>query len=186
MKNNLNDDIFINIKNRLPLKINNFHLDVVNVEELINLGERGTFDPYTMSCRPIIKRNNNQKERIFKLLLSNPNNFIIGIFLNDEIIGRISLNDYNSRNKSLEISYTLLEEYQSKGIMTESISEIVNILFRSTDLNKIYAHIGSFNEKSIELIKRCEFTFDGLQRQHHEFNGTLYDVEIYSILRENF
>lgn len=186
MENNLKDTVFLELVNRLPIKINDFYLDFVNVENLVILGERGEFDPYFMSCRPILKRNSTRKERIFKQLLSNPNNFIIGIYFGDEIIGRISLNDYNSRNGSIEISYTLVEEFQGKGIMTNSILEIIKILFTSTNLNKIYAHIGSFNEKSIALMKRCGFTFDGLQKQHHELDGSLYDVEIYSILREDF
>ena len=186
MENNLKDTTFLELVSRLPIRINDFYLDFVNVENLIILGEKGAFDPYTMSCRPIIKRNSKQKERIFKQLLSNPNNFIVGIYFDDEIIGRVSFNDYNSRNRSLEISYILLDEHQGKGIMTNTILEIIKILFNSTDLNKIYAHIGSFNEKSIALMKRCDFTFDGLQKQHHELNGILYDVEIYSILRKDF
>ncbi|MBN1051271.1 N-acetyltransferase [Clostridium botulinum] len=141
-----------------------------------------------MTCRPIINRNRDESIKLYNSLLNSDTVYIFGLYNlnNKELLGKITLFDYNSRNKSLEIGYYLLPDFRKKGYMNEAIKLILNLLFSKIDINKVYAQTASFNNDSNALLKLNNFKLDGVLREHHELNEVFYDDYIYSILRSEF
>lgn len=94
-----------------------------------------------MTCRHIINRNREESIKLYNSLLNSDTVYIFALYnLNTkELLGKITLFDYNSRNKSLEIGYYLLPKFRKKGYMNEAIKIILNLLFLKTDINKVYA-----------------------------------------------
>lgn len=100
------------------------------------------------------------------------------------LLGRIELSHYNPRNKSLEVGYYLLPQFRGKQIMSHALSTILNVVFQA-GANKVYAQTASFNLPSINMLEKLGFKRDAVLREHHEYQGSLYDDYIYSITRKD-
>jgi [ribosomal protein S5]-alanine N-acetyltransferase len=66
------------------------------------------------------------------------------------------------------------------------LTMIINHLFSSTNLNKLYCQTAAFNIASIKLLYKLKFHQDAVLREHHELDGKLWDDYIYSILRREW
>lgn len=189
-RTNINNDFYFNFVNELPLCGDDIVIKQINVAELMYIKKNNDFDQYLMSCRPVFNRTEDESKEIFKKLITNDKNLLLGIFYYDdilereELVGRISFYDLNTRNRSVELGYLLSNKYQGKGIMSKALKKVIFDMFNKTQLNKIYAQTAVFNKKSIKLLEKCGFTLDGTLREHHEYNGKLYDDLIYSILKD--
>ena len=178
-------------QNDFPLFINigndTFIIRKALVDELEELRVACDFDRKLMTCRPIVNRDMEASIKLFTDLVNNKNNLLLGIYFEDtagtHIIGRLSFYDYNSRNRSLEMGYMLHNAWQGKGIMQKCIISVTNALFEKYNINKIYAQTCEINVKSRNLLEHCGFKIDARLREHHEYNETLYDDYIYSILK---
>ena len=141
------------------------------------------------SCRPVSNRKDQEEKEFYKSVLKNKNVFIFGIYHSDNVdkaIGQIALSDFNCRNRSSEIGYSLMSEYQKRGYMRRCISVLNSFIFTKTPMNKIYAQTGEFNKSSINLLKQLHFHCDGHLREHHELDGILYEDYLFSLTRNDW
>ncbi len=178
-------DVFISFRDKkLTINFEEYYLKTINAGELLQFKKENKLDMALITAKVIKNRSDEETRVLFKNLLSDKNNCLFGIFNGDDkIIARISLYSYNSRNKSVEIGYILNANYQAKGIMSNAIKFLVLQLFSTGDFNKIYCQTASFNQKSLALLNRCGFVKEGILRQHHEYDGKLYDDIIFSKLQ---
>lgn len=101
----------------------------------------------------------------------------------DELAGRFTYFDINTRNRSAEFGYTVNPKFRRRGIGTKMLNIAITHLFSTTTLNKLYCQTAAFNLASINLLERLNFHQDGVLREHHELDGKLWDDRVYSILR---
>lgn len=179
------------INSMLPLEDNILSINTISLEELLLIWESTTYeDSEFVTCRPIIKRNYNQAKDLFSSLMENDNVYIFGTYINHNnnliAVGKVTISDYNYRNQSVEVGYTMLQQYRRCGYMYKSLLLIFKMLFTETPINKIYAQTGEFNEPSLKLLKSLKFHCDGRLRQHHLLKDVLYDDFIYSLTREDY
>ncbi|MFM2315237.1 MAG: hypothetical protein RLZZ04_4513 [Cyanobacteriota bacterium] len=131
------------------------------------------------TCRPII----NGKRVI-------PSNDIVTFAFTipgiDELVGKFQYFDFNDRNRSAEFGYTVNPQFRQQGVGTEMLNTIIDHLFSSTNLNKLYCQTAAFNVASIKLLYKLKFNQDAVLREHHELDGKLWDDYIYSILRREW
>lgn len=73
----------------------------------------------------------------------------IGVFLKDDIY-----------RKNAEIAYWLAEDFWDNGIITESIIEIVDFVFRNYDIERVYALPFSNNFSSHKALYKSGFKLD--------------------------
>lgn len=139
-----------------------------------------------VTCRPIAARGYDSTKKLFLRKMENPNICFFVISLFDSPIGKISFSDYNSRNRSVEIGYSLLPAFRNHGYMTSALKLLISYVFENTDINKVYAQTASFNDSSIKLLENLGFFRDACLREHHEQNGLLYSDFIYSILASDY
>ncbi len=102
----------------------------------------------------------------------------------NSIIG--SINFYHilrSPNCSCKLGYKLAATAWHKGYAFEAISFLLPIIFRSYNLHRIEAEIMPNNQRSIELMKRLNFTYEGIARECCEINGSYENHCRYSLLK---
>lgn len=124
----------------------------------------------------------------YNQIIKKENNLIFSIWRkqDEELVGKVSFNDYNPRNRSMELGYYMIPRFRKYGYMREALTSLLDILFKNMELNRIYAQTGSFNIESIELLEKMGFKRDGILRNHHELNEKFYDDYIFSILNKEW
>ncbi len=85
-------------------------------------------------------------------------------------------------NCSCKLGYKLAATAWHKGYAFEAISCLLPIMFRTYHLHRIEAEVMPNNHRSIELMKRLNFTYEGITRQSCEINGRFEDHCRYSLL----
>ena len=111
------------------------------------------------------------------------------IFYNKKMIGLVSIWGMNSNPKMLrkgELTYWLDEEYQNRGIMQRSIEKMIEIGFTQYELDKIVIRVAVDNDRSINISMKLGFHLDGVLRRDMKVNGEFQDLNVYSLLREEY
>lgn len=106
-----------------------------------------------------------------------------------KIMGSISLDPDKRRDgvNSLEMGYSLGEEYWGHGYMTEAAKAVMKFGFEEMNLVILAICTGPKNKRSQRVIEKCGFKFEGIQRRaYHIYDGTDRDNLVYSILREEW
>lgn len=133
------------------------------------------------TCRPIIDIDGRRVYRSDEVVA-----FAFKMDGIDELVGRFTYFDLNSRNHSAEFGYTVNPKFRRRGIGTEMLTFVITHLFSTTTLNKLYCQTGAFNVASVKLLEKLNFHQDGVLREHHELDGKLWDDCIYSVLRREW
>ncbi len=100
--------------------------------------------------------------------------------------GRVSVFDFNPRNRSAEFGYLIDPARRSRGCGTRMIRAFLDYAFPRWNLNRLYCQTGAFNAASVRLLERIGFQKEGILRQHHELDGRLLDDLIFAILRSEW
>ena len=188
MKGN-NKNMIDNIYLKSPIITERLCIKKITADELLLIRTETNYDETNkMTCRPIIKREGNELVEFYNQIIKKENNLLFSIWRkrDEELVGKVSFNDYNPRNRSMELGYYMIPRFRKYGYMSETLTSLFDILFRNMELNKIYAQTGSFNIESIRLLEYMGFKKDGALRNHHELNDIFYDDYIYSILNKEW
>lgn len=103
------------------------------------------------------------------------------------VIGACNFHSWYFEHRRAEIGYHLNgEEFKRKGLMSEAMEHVIAYGFKAMNLNRIEACIGPNNIASLSLIKKFNFTKEGLLRQHFMRDNELKDSVIFSLLREEY
>lgn len=111
-------------------------------------------------------------------------NLVLTIRYKKKFVGLIGFKDTDKSNKKTEIGYWLSENYQRKGIVTESVKALVSYAFSEMEMNRIQIKCAVGNFRSKNIPKRLGFTFEGVERDGEQLVGGVFtDIEVYSLLR---
>ncbi len=110
------------------------------------------------------------------------------ITLNDHIttVGVIGIKHIDLDNKKGEIGYWLGKEFWGKGYAKEAIMLMTGFAFSRLKLNKIYANVLKFNQRSISLLIKLGFKKDAELRANIRYGDKFVDELIYSILSSEY
>lgn len=101
------------------------------------------------------------------------------------IIGNIKLNNIvYGVFLSCFAGYKLDKNEQSKGYMTEALSEIVRIAFEEYKLHRIEANIMPRNKASIRVVEKAGFIKEGISKKYLKINDKWEDHEHYVVLNK--
>ncbi len=104
----------------------------------------------------------------------------------DQLIGTIGFNSWNFHNKRGEISYDLMSEYWSQGIMTKVVTNIMLFAFSKMDMYRVEARTMINNERSKMLLKKIGFKEEGILRNYRIINREPKDIALFSLIRSDF
>ena len=88
--------------------------------------------------------------------------------------------------KDMEIGYGLVPNGRRKGYCTEAVKIIVDYLFLSKNIVRVYALFNVSNTASQRVLEKAGFKKDGVVRKSEFIRGEWRDRHLYSILREEW
>ena len=86
-------------------------------------------------------------------------------------------------SKSAEIGYWLSESYWNRGILTEALTVLTDYSFINFDLERIYAAVFEWNQKSARVLEKVGYVYEGRLHKSVYKNGNLIDSLLYARLR---
>lgn len=157
------------------------------IKNLYNWSEKETMND-RFTCRPIreIVSYSKYKENFLKIIEKGIYTYVLAS--KNDILGKITLFDYNKRNHSAEFGFYLPEENRSKGFGKIMTSAFLEKVFSNTDLDlhKVYATTASGNKPSQKILNFFGFKLDGVMRDHYWFKSEKQDQLIYSLLKNEW
>ncbi|MBQ7358922.1 MAG: GNAT family N-acetyltransferase [Lachnospiraceae bacterium] len=103
-------------------------------------------------------------------------------------IGVIMLFDIDMKNGTAEVGYKTMAEkdVRIKGDMDDAMQGVLGYAFGELRLNCVYAHALVTNERSERMLERNGFSKEGVLRQRTFQNGSYVDMNVFSILGNEF
>lgn len=123
-------------------------------------------------------KNSSQSRKIDK-------EYSFGIFIKetDQLIGDIDLTGVlRDALQTCYIGYSLDQEHNGKGYMTEAVKLIVDYGFKQLHLHRIVAGVMPTNIGSIRVLEKAGFEKEGFARKNVKINGKWEDHVELSIL----
>ena len=110
--------------------------------------------------------------------------FAYAITVDDRVIGSIgAFRQENIHSRTAELGYYLAEAYWGRGIMTDAIRQLCQVIFQTSDILRIYAEPFSYNAASRRALEKAGFTCEGTMRSNAVKNGKVADMTLYSLTR---
>jgi len=105
----------------------------------------------------------------------------------DVIVGVMNLNDIiRGLTQSAHVGYHAFRPYEGQGYMTEALDLILRYAFRTLKLHRIEAGIQPHNTRSITLVKRLGFRYEGTAKRLIKIAGRWRDHQRWAILAEEY
>jgi RimJ/RimL family protein N-acetyltransferase len=84
--------------------------------------------------------------------------------------------------KAAKLGYAIAADHWGKGYATDAVRSLVDYAFAVLGLRRVTAAIGPENGRSIAVVDRLGFGYEGRLRDHVFTNGAWRDSLLYSIL----
>lgn len=112
----------------------------------------------------------------------------LGIALKEtnKIIGVISLNTIDWKNKKAEIGYWLGKTHWNKGIMTEAVKLVLKLSFNELKLHRIYARIFEENIGSRRVLEKNKFKQEAKLRDSLFKFGKYHNEILFGLLKKEW
>ena len=123
---------------------------------------------------------------IEKLIDDNKQFHLIIIGEKDQAFGAVNLKNIDRKNKIAEIGFYKTQNINEKGLMTKSLSAVINYSFNILCMEKIYSEVIEDNEKSIKIHKKLLFVNEGFLRSHKIINEKRIGVYLFGLLKDEW
>lgn len=111
----------------------------------------------------------------------------MGVHLrNGEFAGMCALSNIDRANKKAEIGYWIARRHWRHGYAKQSIRTVLGFGFGRLGLNKIYAKVLAYNEKSINLLEGLGFHREGINIEDVFHMGKFMDDITFSMLKRDY
>lgn len=114
------------------------------------------------------------------------NGFDAGLRYKGELVGMVGLHYIDWKNKSTSIGYFLSEDAQGKGIITRTVSALLDYLFEELKLNRVQIQCAASNERSKAIPERLGFMNEGITREGQWLYDHYEDLVNYSLLSKDW
>lgn len=108
------------------------------------------------------------------------------LFCGNNFAGLAGFKETDRLNRKSEIGYWLKEEFQGRGIMTETVRALIKFGFSELCLNRVQIKCAPENVKSNKIPQRLGFTLEGIERDS-EFvrEGVFRDANVWSLIKKD-
>ena len=103
-----------------------------------------------------------------------------------KVIGTCGLINLSADHCRGELVFAMAKEHWGGGIMGEALKAMLAFGYGALQLNRIFAKVDPDNMKTILVLKRDTWQFEGTLRQEVKVRGTFRDVKLYSLLKREF
>lgn len=102
-------------------------------------------------------------------------------------IGTIALMKVDERNRHAELAIVIGEkDYWSKGYGSQMMHTLLEYGFEGLNLDRLYLHVFSFNERAIKFYEKFNFKHEGTLRNMLYRNGKYHDLLAYGLMRDEW
>ncbi len=101
-------------------------------------------------------------------------------------IGNVGLINISFEHNRADISYYIDKDYMNMGYATEAAAEMLRYGFEKYGFNKIQGICMSCNPASRRVMEKIGMKFEGTLRQDMLKDGTYYDIDRLSILKDEY
>lgn len=84
------------------------------------------------------------------------------------------------------IGYSMDQDHNGKGYMTEAVRLIVDYGFKELNLHRIEAEVMPRNTGSIRILEKTGFHKEGIARKNVMINGNWEDNQVLAVINEEF
>ncbi|WP_338779833.1 GNAT family protein [Metabacillus sp. FJAT-52054] len=84
------------------------------------------------------------------------------------------------------IGYSLDQDHNGKGYMTEAVQLIVDFGFNELNLHRIEAEVMPHNKGSIRILEKSGFHKEGISKKNVMINGNWEDHQVLAIINESY
>lgn len=103
------------------------------------------------------------------------------------IIGTINFRNFiRSSAQFCTVGYSLAENEQGKGYMTEALEASIDYVFNELKIHRIMANYMPHNQSSGNLLKRLGFVVEGYARDYLLINGQWQDHILTSLINSQW
>lgn len=103
------------------------------------------------------------------------------------ILGQVGLSNITrGAFQSCTIGYWIAGSAQGKGLMTRAVARVVEHAFRDMQLHRVEANIMPRNARSIALVKRLGFRYEGTAKRYLQIAGAWEDHERWGVTIEEW
>jgi len=110
----------------------------------------------------------------------------LGIWVEGNFAGNIGFNTLDLYHKRADIGYWLAESYTGRGIMTRSVSALMEYAFRHMELHRLEIRAAVGNRRSRSIPERLGFVQEGTVRGVEWIRDHYVDHVIYGMLAEEW
>ena len=160
---------------RENLKKYGVHADIVDYETVLPFVDNTLKSEDTEAFVKSIIRNSGPKRDV-----------VYEIWQHNVFAGLIALKEIDLWNKRAELGYWISPRFEGQGIMTSCCIAILNFAFIKLGLKRIQVKVGIGNARSSRIPERLGFKFEGIERAGEKFQDHYIDLELYSILKEEW
>src|SRR6185369_1590105 len=108
------------------------------------------------------------------------------IEVDGEPAGWITLVVSNWEHGLAEVGYALSTLYQSRGLMTDAVGQLLGDLFANTLLERVEARCAIENTGSQRVLEKNGFLREGRLKGYFKLRGKRVDNYLYALLREDY
>lgn len=102
------------------------------------------------------------------------------------VVGTIGYMWFQPENNAAEVGYSLARDCWNQGFMTEALQAVLRYSFEEMGINRIEAQHEVGNPASGAVMRKCGMVHEGTLRSRLYNKGRYVDVELYSILRQEY
>lgn len=84
-----------------------------------------------------------------------------------------------------ELGYWLGEPFWGRGLATQAVSRMTQLIFSETDIVRLFAPIYDSNTASMRVVQKCGYKLEGIAEKSIFKDGRFYDEHIYARLSEH-
>lgn len=88
------------------------------------------------------------------------------------------------KQKTAEIGYWVARPYWGKGIASAALQTFTSLLFKTTDLIRLYASVMEGNRASAKVLENSGYTLDAVLKKAFYKNGSVFSELHYSKVRD--
>ncbi len=102
------------------------------------------------------------------------------------LLGTVGIMNWKPRFYNAALGYDLARRYWRQGIMFEALTAVLNYAFTTMQMNRLEAFVMPQNKPSSQLLEKLGFQNEGLMREYGYWRGKFHDLNLYSILRDDW
>jgi len=112
---------------------------------------------------------------------------MLGIEFECQLVGYVQLAMIDDHERHAAADILVGEKRMwGRGIASTALRILLDYAFTVRNLDRVYAEVYGFNQRSLRLMKRVGFQKEGILRQHEIDNGARQDMHCFGILKLEF